>query len=93
LSDPEARDLTSRGAIELIYAGPWALSLVLAGRLSRPASVTMPATGAASATAATVGPQMVDLLFGSTTRQFAVVLLLVIVLLVQASGEGGPAEQ
>lgn len=87
LGDQEARDLTTRGAIELIYAGPWALGLLLAGRLVRPASVTMLATVAASAATATVGPQMIDLLFGSTTAQFAVAMLVVLVLLVAALRE------
>ena len=80
--DADMRDLTSWGAMGLIYAGPWGLSIVLAGRVTRPASVTMLAMVALSASMALVGPQMIDLVFGSFRAAFGVVLLLTLGLMV-----------
>lgn len=76
--DPDMTDLQSWGAMGLVYAGPWGAAIVLAGRLRRPASVAMLGSVAGSAALALVGPQMIDLVYGSATVQFAVVVVLAV---------------
>jgi hypothetical protein len=80
-ADADMRDLTSWGAVGLIYAGPWGVSLMAVGWLTRPVAVAALATVAVSACLALRGPQMTDLVFGNPAPAFAAVLLLTVLLL------------
>lgn len=71
LVDHDARDLTSTGAVLLVYGLPWGASLVAAGWLPRPAGLATTATVALSAGCATVGPQMWSLVADSARPVFA----------------------
>ena len=87
--DPDARDLTSWGAIGLIYAGPWGASLVLSAWLVRPAALGVLTAVAVAMLAAATGPQMTDLIFQESRGIFALCLaapLVAIAVRVQASG-------
>jgi len=77
LADAELRDLTSAGAIGLIYAGPWAAGLLAAAVLPRPAAQGAVLGVALTAALAAVGPQMLDLLpSGPASVVFASVLVV-----------------
>jgi hypothetical protein len=60
----EARDmidLTSWGAMGLMYAGPWGVAIILAGWVRGTTSAALLTAVSACCLAALVGPQMVDL--------------------------------
>ncbi len=69
-------DITTWGAMGLIYAGPWGVSILLAAHLSRPASRTLLVTVAGSALMASAGPQMAGLVTSPVLAQFAALTLL-----------------
>jgi len=63
--DADMMDAHSWGAVGLIYAGPWGVSIGMAGYLAWPASVAMLVAVVASIALAIVGPQMTDLVYSS----------------------------
>ncbi len=72
----EYPDITTWGAMGLIYAGPWGVSILLAAHLSRTASRTLLVTVAGSALMASAGPQMAGLVTSPVLAQFAALTLL-----------------
>ncbi len=76
-----ASDLTSWGAVGLIYAGPWGVVVMLTGWLTRPSAVAALLSVTASMLLAVVGPQMTGLVYPSPTGPFAVALLAPLLLL------------
>jgi predicted membrane protein len=71
----DMRDLTSWGAMGLIYAGPWGVALIAVGWLARPTAIAALATVSLGACLALVGPQMTDLVFGNPAPAFATALI------------------
>jgi hypothetical protein len=88
-ADADMRDLTSWGAVGLIYAGPWGVSLMAVGWLTRPPAVAALATVAVSVCLALRGPQMTDLVFGNPAPAFAAVLLLTVLLFLALLTQAG----
>jgi hypothetical protein len=90
------RDITSVGAVGLIYAGPWAVSVVLAGWLTRPAATAALGTVALGCCLGLYGPQMTDLIFADPKPAFATVLAVTVtvlaVVLVRGRRPGGIAQ-
>jgi hypothetical protein len=84
-------DLTSWGAIGLIYAGPWGAAIALAGWLDRAAAAAVLLTVTGGVLLAMVGPQMTSLVSSSAAVPFAAGLLAP--LLVLARLATGPAPQ
>jgi hypothetical protein len=91
-SGANGRDLTSWGAVGLIYAGPWGAALIVAGWLSRPAAVAMAVATLGSILLAFAGPQMADLIPTprGTFGLAGVGAVVVLVLLVSAGRPRGP---
>ena len=90
LIDADARDLTSWGAIGLIYAGPWGVSVALSGWLTRPAALGILTGVTLAMLAAVVGPQMTDLVRQGSRGLFALCLaapLTAVAVRLQASGK------
>lgn len=77
-----ASDLTSWGALGLIYAGPWGAGVAASGWLSRPAALATLAAVAVSVAVAVRGPQMASLLFPSPVVPFAACLAAPLLVLV-----------
>lgn len=75
VGDYGAGDLTSWGAIGLIYAGPWGAALLVTGWLERTAAVGVLVAVGASVVLAMAGPQMTDLLWPDPRLPFGLVLL------------------
>jgi hypothetical protein len=78
----ESTDLTSWGALGLIYAGPWGMGLVVSAWCDRTARLALQGAVIGGAVLAAVGPQMIDLLIGVDDLRFGIVALLVAPLLV-----------
>ena len=87
-ASPDMRDITSIGAIGLIYAGPWAVSVALVGWLSRPAASAALASVALGCGLGMYGPQMSDLVFADPTIAFAMVLGITLAVFVVVLGPG-----
>lgn len=90
LIDPDAGDLTSWGAIGLIYAGPWGVAVALSAWLVRPAALGVLTAVTVAMLAAVAGPQMTDLIHQESRGIFALCLaapLVAIAVRLQASGQ------
>ena len=84
-SHADLRDLTSLGAVGLVYAGPWATGLFAAAVLHRDAAQGALLAVTLTAGLATIGPQMLALLPRSdASAVFAPVLAVALVLLALA---------
>ena len=81
-TQPDMADLTSWGAVSLIYAWPWGVALIAVAWASRATGLAASATVVASAALAVAGPQMTDLVFGRPEPFFAAALVLAAVVLV-----------
>jgi hypothetical protein len=78
---PDMGDLTSWGAVSLIYFWPWGVALIAVGWASRTTGLTAAATVCVSAALAVAGPQMTDLVFGTPAPFFGTALVLAVVVL------------
>jgi hypothetical protein len=75
------RDITSVGAVGLIYAGPWAVTVALAGWLTRPAATAALGSVALGCCLGLYGPQMTDLINADPKPAFATVLAVTVMVL------------
>jgi hypothetical protein len=73
------------GAMGLVYAGPWGMSVILAGWVSRPAAIALSVAVLGSVAAVAVGPQMVDLLANAPTTVCAAIAAAIAALTVLRS--------
>lgn len=75
-TQPDMADVTSWGAVSLVYAWPWGVALLAVAWASRTTGLTASATVVLSAALAVIGPQMTDLVFGKPAPFFSAAFVL-----------------